>query len=131
MVSHPRLWRNIRPVRTLAVLVGVALLACGCATPGEPTARQIIIPQVVQDLQARQQGATILLSFTLPDQTTRKEPLAAPPAVEIYRGESAAGAGAKAAAKAPAKTIYTIPGEMTDTYRTGGKIVNRYAIDSA
>ena len=89
-------------------------LGGGCASPGEPTPRRVIVPQAVQDLQARQQGDEVVLSFTLPGQSTRGEPLAAPPAIEIYRGDVAA--GGQPVARISTRLVYTIPSEMADSY---------------
>jgi hypothetical protein len=131
MSSHRWLSRRLCPGTALLVVAAAAALASGCASPEVPAARHVIIPQTVQDVQARQQGTSVVLSFTLPNQSTQKEPLAEPPAVEIYRGEVAAGATAKAAAKTGMKPIYTIPSEMVDTYRDQGKIVYRDTVDAA
>jgi hypothetical protein len=103
-------------------------LACGCASPDEPTPRRPIVPQAVRDLQARQQGAVVLLTFTLPNQSTRSEPLALPPAIEIYRGEAA---GGKPPEKTETRLVYTVPGEMVDAYRAEGRIVYRDGIEAA
>lgn len=108
------------------LLAGIG--AGGCASPDEPTARQRpIIPQAVQDLEARQQGGEVVLSFTLPRQSVRNEALAAPPAVEIYRG--ALERGGKTPEKVSTKLIYTIPGEMANSYVQEGKIVFRDRIE--
>jgi hypothetical protein len=105
----------------LALLLAV-IGAGGCASPDEPTARQRpIIPQAVRDLSARQQGGEVVLSFTLPRQSVRNEALAAPPAVEIYRG--ALEPGRKTPEKVSTKLIYTIPSEMVNSYVDEGKIL--------
>jgi hypothetical protein len=121
-------WRTLRPARdralpALLILVAISALGSGCASPDEPTARHPIVPQTVQDLQARQQGGEVVLSFTLPSQSTRKEALGVPPAIEIYRGE--VGPGGKSPEKASTKLIYTIPGEIADGYLAYGRIVYR------
>jgi hypothetical protein len=103
----------------------------GCAAPDEPTARSIVLPQAIADLQGHQQGADVILSFTLPTETTDKKPMAMPPAIEIHRVEIAAGVSARAAAKTNTKPIYTIPGEMVDAYRDAGKIVYHDMADAA
>lgn len=102
-----------------------ASLAAGCASPGEPTARRPIVPQAVQDLQARQQGDDVVLTFTLPTQSTRNEPLATPPAIEIYRGAVEPGGNPPGTST---DLIYTIPGELADSYDADGQIVYRDAI---
>jgi hypothetical protein len=112
------------------LLAAAAVLASGCASPDEPTARHPIVPQKVQDVQAHQQGAAIVLSFTLPSQSTGKEPLGVAPAVEIYRGEVGPGAGGKPVEKAGARLVYTIPTEMMDMYRKDGKIVYRDVLEA-
>jgi hypothetical protein len=129
MRSHRWLSRRLRPARALPALLllcGAAAISCGCASPGEPTPRRPIIPQPIQDLQARQQGASVLLNFTLPTQSTRNEPLALPPAIEIYRGEVAAG---KTAEKTATKLVYTIPGEMAGSYVADGRMLYRDALE--
>ncbi len=46
---------------------------------GEPVARHPVTPQPVADLAARQQGDAVVLSFTLPRNSTDKDPLPALP----------------------------------------------------
>src|SRR5882672_6334335 len=110
-------------------LLPVALLVSGCASQEEPTARRPVVPQAVQDLQARQQGAVVVLSFSLLAQSTRKEPLAEPPAIEIYRGEVES--GGKPVEKVGTRLVYTIPSQMANSYLADGRIVYRDAIDAA
>jgi hypothetical protein len=129
MASQRRLMQRVWTGASLASLVVAALLGSGCASPDEPTARRIVVPQAIQDLHAHQQGGEVILNFTLPTQTTDKTTMAMPPAIEIYRGEIAGGVNAKAAAKTNTKPIYTIPSEMVDTYRDEGKILYRDTVD--
>jgi fibronectin type 3 domain-containing protein len=111
---------------TLALLLGTAGFA-GCASPEEPAPRQrAIIPQAVRDLQGRQQGDDVVLTFTAPSQSVRNQPLAAPPVIEIFRGAAEPG---KPPEKNSTKLIYTIPGEMTQSYLENGKIVFRDRIE--
>ena len=104
-----------------------ALAVAGCAAPGAPTPRRPVIPQPVQDLEARQQGDAVVLSFTLPSQSTRQEPLAELPAIEIYRGAM------ESAGAAPERTrttlIYTIPGALANSYQEYGRMVFRDALE--
>jgi hypothetical protein len=86
-----------------------------------------VIPQPVQDLEARQQGDAIVLSFTLPSLSTRQEPLAAPPTIEIYRGTMEPGGAA--AEGVPTRLIYTIPGELADSYQRNGRTAFRDTLD--
>jgi hypothetical protein len=80
----------------------------------------------VQDLQARQQGNEVVLSFTPPGQSTRNEPLAEAPAIEIYRG--ALEPGGRLPERVTTRLIYTVPGELADSYQEDGRIVFRDAI---
>lgn len=56
-----------------------------------------------------------MLTFTMPKTTIENEPLAGPPAVEIFRGFAPATA-LPAAAGAPKSLVYTIPSALVDTY---------------
>ncbi len=109
----------------LAVLATGAL--AGCASPDDPTLRRPIIPQPVQDLAARQQGNAAVLSFTLPAQSTRREPLAEPPAIEIYRGVIEP--GGRPPERTETELVYTIPGELANSYQEDGRIVYRDVIE--
>jgi hypothetical protein len=100
-----------------------ALILAGCASPDDPTPRRPIIPQTIRDLAARQQGDAIVLSFTLPSRSTRQEPLADPPAIEIYRGEMEP--GRTAPERTRTRLIYTIPGALANSYQEDGRIVFR------
>jgi len=71
----------------------LALFLGGCASPGEPLERKPQVPAPVADLSAEQQGSSVVLSFTLPTQTSERRPLKQPPAVEIYRGLASAAPG--------------------------------------
>jgi len=104
-----------------------ALALAGCASPGNPTPRRPVIPEPVQDLEARQQGDAVVLSFTLPSHSTRQEPLADPPAIEIYRGAmESAGAAPE---RSRTRLIYTIPGDLANSYQEYGRIVFRDALE--
>jgi len=94
------------------------LCATGCATPGEPTPPKPILPEPVADLAAHQQGDAVVLTFTLPSDSTEHQPLPEPPAVEIYRGILAAN---EPPHKTSTRLIYTIPGALVDTYLTAGR----------
>ncbi len=54
----------------LAGLAGVSLAAAGCGAPGDPLPPLLNIPARTTDLAARQQGAELVLVWTLPGQTT-------------------------------------------------------------
>jgi fibronectin type 3 domain-containing protein len=79
----------------------------------------------VQDLEARQQGNEVILTFTLPNRSTANEPLARP-AIEIYRAESDP---AKPKQKISPRLVYTIPSEMIDSYVVDGRVVYKDTIE--
>ena len=110
-----RLFHSLFPVFSAALFL--ALL--GCAAPGEPRARRPPVPEAVTDLAARQAGDGVVLTFTLPRNTVEHQPMAEPPAVEIYRGLLPAGAQQ---AKLSTRLVYTIPASLVDTYLTEGRV---------
>lgn len=101
----------------IALLLALATFAvAGCGAPGEPEPPKPIVPQPVADLAARQQGDTVILTFTLPARSTENENLDGVPTVEIYRGMLAAG---EAGHKTTTHLVYTIPAALVDTYLSG------------
>jgi len=111
-----------RPAHILAIfyfLFSIFLIAAGCGAPGEPVPPTPVVPVAVKDLEARQAGDGVELSFTLPLNSISGEKLAAPPAVEILRG------AVKADGPADAKSfrvVYTIPGAMVESYRADSRV---------
>jgi hypothetical protein len=99
------------------------VLACalmtGCAAPGDPTARHPIVPVAITDLAARQSGSVVVLTFSLPQQSTDRESLAEPPTIEIYR--AALSPGASPNRKTPWRLVYTVPSERVDSYVSGDR----------
>ena len=83
-----------------------------------PTPPRPVLPKPVTDLAARQQGSSVILTFTLPKKSDENETLAEPPSVEIFRGERESGAAAKMATQ----LIYTVPSTLVDTYMKEGLI---------
>src|ERR1700722_6014434 len=102
------------PVLFCAMLVCVCIAACGA--PGAPTPPRPVLPRPVTDLAARQQGSSVILTFTLPRKSDENETLAGPPAVEIFRCERAT----DAVAKTSTQLIYTVPSTLVDTYMKEG-----------
>jgi hypothetical protein len=100
-------------------LAFIAAAAAGCGAPGQPEPPNPILPQAVADLAARQQGNTIILTFTLPARSTTNEDLDGPPTVEIYRGMLAAG---EPEHKLTTHLVYTIPAALVDTYLSGDRL---------
>jgi len=107
------------PLACLPCLLALALLG-GCAAPGDPTPRHPVVPVAVRDLAARQSGPAVELSFTLPRESTDREPLDGPPSVEIYRVAPASGAAPDR--KTRWRLAYTIPQERIDTYAKGDRV---------
>jgi hypothetical protein len=90
----------------------VCALPGGCASPGEPTERKPPVPQAVGDLMATQAGDSVVLTFTLPQETVDRRSLDHPPAIEIFRDFETAGGTA-----APHPTLHaTIPAAVVDNY---------------
>ncbi len=94
----------------------------GCAAPGEPSPRRIPVPEAVTDLAAQQSGEEMILTFTLPKATVTHEPLARPPAIEIYRDFRRASAPGTPVAATPQALLLTIPPEMVDGYVEEGHV---------
>ena len=98
----------------LAFWVSACALLAGCAVPGEPTARHPLVPVAVADLAGRQSGSDVVLTFSLPTQSTDRKALAEPLAFEIYR--AALPPGATADRKTAWRLVYSIPSERVDSY---------------
>jgi hypothetical protein len=105
-----------RPPFFFALLACICISACGA--PGVPTPPRPLTPKPVTDLAARQQGATVILTFTLPKKSDENQTLAALPSIEIFRGERTTGA----AAKFTPQLIFTVPSAQVDTYVKDGLI---------
>ena len=65
-----------------SILFGVA----GCGVPGEPVPPSPPIPVAVADLTAVQAGDGVLLTFTLPNKSTRGQRITEIPTLEVWRG---------------------------------------------
>ena len=63
------------PRLCLSVAAALALVACGCGSPGEPLPPLLNIPGRTTDLQAMQRAAELILQWTVPSQTTEGFPL--------------------------------------------------------
>ena len=82
----------------------------GCGATGTPVARHPVTPEPVGDLGGQQRGDAVVLSFTMPSQSTDKHPLPEMPTVEIYRRSIAAGVPIpKATGTAATPTTPAIP----------------------
>lgn len=101
----------------LLSLLCLGLFLAGCAAPGEPIERRPPVPTPIADLTASLQGSDVALSFTVPNETVQRRPLKSPPAVEIYREFSPAGATPK-----NLSLVVTIPPAMLGQYMAEGQI---------
>jgi len=101
------------------LLPAVLCMTAACGAPGEPQPPSPPVPAAVADLAARQQGNGVQLLFTLPGRTTGGDRLAEPPATEIFRG--ALTAEGKPDNKS-FRLVYTIPGELSSDYASGGRM---------
>jgi hypothetical protein len=106
------------------VAFGFCVLACalviGCAAPGEPSARHPVIPTAITDLAARQSGGAVVLTFSLPHESTDHESLAEAPTIEVYR--AALPPGATPGRKTAWRLVYTIPSERVDSYVNADRV---------
>ena len=100
------------------------ILACalvvGCAAPGDPSPRHPVVPGAITDLAARQSGSAVVLTFSLPRQSTDRESLAEAPTIEIYRAALVPGAAPDR--KTPWRLVYAIPSERVDSYLNGDRV---------
>jgi hypothetical protein len=108
--------RGAAGVAYIACVLAFALIA-GCAAPGEPSPRRPIIPAAITDLAVHQIGSAVVLTFSIPRQSTEHQSLAEPPTIEVYRAPLSPGAAP--GRKTPWRLVYAIPSEQVDTYRNG------------
>ena len=102
----------------LSILFSSLLIIGGCASPGDPYARNSLVPQPVTDLAAEQSGNDVVLTFTMPREAADRRSLDQPPAIEIYRDfEKPSGAGeTPATVRINPTLLVTIPAAMEDRY---------------
>ncbi len=111
-------------------ILAAAVLLGGCASPGEPIERKPPVPLAVTDLAASQSGNSVVLTFTLPQQTVDGRPLDQSPDIEIYRDfEPAPAVVATTAHEHPVPArpllLVTIPSALVNRYADRGLV--RYA----
>ena len=111
--------RAAAPIAFVSCVLACTLLS-GCAAPGDPRPRHPVMPVAIADLAASQSGSAVVLTFSLPNQSTDHESLAEPPAIEIYR--AALPPGATPDRKTPWRLVYTIPTERVDSYVRGNRV---------
>lgn len=96
-------------------LFPLATFLVSCGAPADPTPPQPLVPEAIKDLAARQSGDAVVLTFTLPAKTTEGDVLAAPPAIEIFRGFTEPKRQALA-------QVYTVPSALVETYLSEGRV---------
>ncbi len=132
--SSPRhlAFSNATPLLAAAALA-LCLTNGGCASPGEPSARKPPVPQAVSDLAASQYGNSVLLTFTVPQDSLAGNPLERPPTVEIFRdfqSDSAAGELHPVLPKHPT-LLTTIPSDLVPQYTVRGQFRYLDRLDAA
>src|SRR5271165_413069 len=97
----------------------VFLAAAGCGAPGEPLPPSPPIPVAVSDLSALQLGDAVLLTFTLPNKSTRGERLTQMPTVEVLRGSPRPDGTPDPRSF---RVVDTIPGSLLSGFVQQGKV---------
>src|SRR5579862_5829993 len=140
---HAAKFRSRRTAGSLSAAAIFAVVLAGCGAPGDPVPRHPVTPLPVTDLAARQQGDAVVLTFTLPHDSTDQDPLTAPLGVEIYRGPAPSGAASGAAPAAatpavprvpppkqpPATLVDTIPSDVAKNYTQDQRFEFSDAVD--
>jgi len=81
----------------------------------------------ITDLAAVERGDGALLTFTPPAKSTEGKRLAASPTIEILRGFAPAGSAAPP--PGALAVVYTLPGQVLNTYLESGRVEFRDALD--
>jgi len=97
----------------------LAMWAAGCGAPGEPRPPSPQIPVAVNDLEAKQAGDGVLLTFTMPGKSTLGDKLKEVPTVEILRGAKKSD-GTKD--EKSFRVADTVPGALIAGYVAQGKV---------
>lgn len=108
--------------RALVAAVAVTALLSGCAAPGVPVTRGTTKPQRITDLSAQQVGNSVVLSFTLPTETTKGSALSGAPEIQIYRTFINGLAAANGSRLPKLKRIETISSQTVRQNTEAGKV---------
>jgi hypothetical protein len=111
-------WRAALLVHLFFILAYALIV--GCAAPGDPSPRHPVIPAAIGDLSGRQSGGSMVLTFSVPRQSTDRDPLTEAPTIEIYRAILSPGTSPDR--KTPWRLVYAIPSERVDSYVTGDRV---------
>jgi hypothetical protein len=120
---RPETRRKIRRTlcwnREFAATISLAVIISGCGAPGEPQPPIPPTPVAVTDLNARQAGDAVVLTFSMPGRGIRGEKLKDVPTFEVLRG------GLKSDGTVDAKSfrvVDTVPGSLVANYLQQGKV---------
>jgi hypothetical protein len=101
-----------------AILLLVAFICFGCASPGPPRPPSLRLPQLVNDLSAERLGGRVVLRWTTPSRTTDDLDIKGPMTAELCRQADtrSSPAAARPTACAPVLRLPVLPGpsEATD-----------------
>ena len=97
----------------------VVIALSGCGAPGEPLPPTPPIPQAIADLTAKQAGAGVLLTFTMPGKSTLGEKLQQVPAFEVLRGTLRADGTPDPKSF---RVVDTVPGALVGRYLQRGQV---------
>ena len=113
--------RDLLPWVSGGVLAGAAVLAAGCANPGQPRPPSLGLPQIVADLAAERVGDKVHLHWTTPAVTTDNLPVKAGMSAVLCRqvasgpGVRASCGGIRTVPVSPGATLYAdaLPASLT------------------
>ena len=118
--ARPTTPRQPSPYFSLCFLLLLVLcVAAGCGAPGEPLPPSPLIPEAITDLTAQQAGDAVLLTFTMPKKSVRRERLKEAPTLEVLRGTLKADGTPDAKSF---RVVDTVPGSLLASYMQRGKV---------
>jgi hypothetical protein len=101
------------------VLFSSILFADGCGAPGEPLPPAPPTPIAITDLETRQAGDAVQLSFTMPNKSTLGEKLKEVPTLEVLRGSLKPDGTVD---EKSFRVVDTVPGSLVNEYVQKGKV---------
>lgn len=101
------------------VLFSSILFADGCGAPGEPLPPAPPTPIAITDLEARQAGDAVQLSFTMPNKSTLGARLMEVPTLEVLRGSFKPDGTVD---EKSFRVVDTVPGPVVNEYVLKGKV---------
>jgi hypothetical protein len=121
--SSRRSWRRFAISLFIPAAFAGILMNAGCASPGEPSGRKPPVPEPVADLAASQSGNSVLLTFTVPQDSLGGTPLEHPPTLEVYCDFEPVPATGELHLVAPKHPtlLTTIPSDLVPQYTARGQ----------